>query len=330
MKINTQIKIENSLNLRCLTNNLYEIDSENDLLKIEYQSPDELLVIGECTNLVLPPKLNKIILKSKNRIIKNLSSNIYKVGSAVNWNDFVEKIIEDNRCGIENLIGIPGSVGAAPVQNIGAYGVQISDFIESINVFDLQEKSFINLSNEECEFGYRSSIFQKKPYFIIDVVFEFHNIEKLNTEYEGIQYIIESQSKDEKTLSSADLGLIIRELRDSKLPNPRKIPNVGSFFKNPIINEKNISYKNFSRDDLIIWDYDESSVKVGAGRLIELIKGNLKDKTIENLHLNHALVLTNKNNISYEDILDISSDIKDKVFDEFNIHLEIEPTVIQK
>tara|TARA_B100000700_G_scaffold109745_2_gene123693 strand:- start:1121 stop:2113 length:993 start_codon:yes stop_codon:yes gene_type:complete len=330
MKINTQIKIENSLNLRCLTNNLYEIDSENDLLKIEYQSPDELLVIGECTNLVLPPKLNKIILKSKNRIIKNLSSNIYKVGSAVNWNDFVEKIIEDNRCGIENLIGIPGSVGAAPVQNIGAYGVQISDFIESINVFDLQEKSFINLSKEECEFGYRSSIFQKKPYFIIDVVFEFHNIEKLNTEYEGIQYIIESQSKDEKTLSSADLGLIIRELRDSKLPNPRKIPNVGSFFKNPIINEKNISYKNFSRDDLIIWDYDESSVKVGAGRLIELIKGNLKDKTIENLHLNHALVVTNKNNISYEDILDISSDIKDKVFDEFNIHLEIEPTVIQK
>ena len=330
MKINTQIKIENSLNLRCLTNNLYEIDSENDLLKIEYQSPDELLVIGECTNLVLPPKLNKIILKSKNRIIKNLSSNIYKVGSAVNWNDFVEKIIEDNRCGIENLIGIPGSVGAAPVQNIGAYGVQISDFIESINVFDLQEKLFINLSKEECEFGYRSSIFQKKPYFIIDVVFEFHNIEKLNTEYEGIQYIIESQSKDEKTLSSADLGLIIKELRDSKLPNPRKIPNVGSFFKNPIINEKNISYKNFSRDDLIIWDYDESSVKVGAGRLIELIKGNLKDKTIENLHLNHALVLTNKNNISYEDILDISSDIKDKVFDEFNIHLEIEPTVIQK
>ena len=330
MKINTQIKIENSLNLRCLTNNLYEIDSENDLLKIEYQSPDELLVIGECTNLVLPPKLNKIILKSKNRIIKNLSSNIYKVGSAVNWNDFVEKIIEDNRCGIENLIGIPGSVGAAPVQNIGAYGVQISDFIESINVFDLQEKLFINLSKEECEFGYRSSIFQKKPYFIIDVVFEFHNIEKLNTEYEGIQYIIESQSKDEKTLSSADLGLIIRELRDSKLPNPRKIPNVGSFFKNPIINEKNISYKNFSRDDLIIWDYDESSVKVGAGRLIELIKGNLKDKTIENLHLNHALVVTNKNNISYEDILDISSDIKDKVFDEFNIHLEIEPTVIQK
>ena len=330
MKINTQIKIENSLNLRCLTNNLYEIDSENDLLKIEYQSPDELLVIGECTNLVLPPKLNKIILKSKNRIIKNLSSNIYKVGSAVNWNDFVEKIIEDNRCGIENLIGIPGSVGAAPVQNIGAYGVQISDFIESINVFDLQEKSFINLSKEKCEFGYRSSIFQKKPYFIIDVVFEFHNIEKLNTEYEGIQYIIESQSKDEKTLSSADLGLIIRELRDSKLPNPRKIPNVGSFFKNPIINEKNISYKNFSRDDLIIWDYDESSVKVGAGRLIELIKGNLKDKTIENLHLNHALVVTNKNNISYEDILDISSDIKDKVFDEFNIHLEIEPTVIQE
>ena len=330
MKINTQIKIENSLNLRCLTNNLYEIDSENDLLKIEYQSPEEWLVIGDCTNLVLPPKLNKIILKSKNRIIKNLSSNIYKVGSAVNWNDFVEKIIEDNRCGIENLIGIPGSVGAAPVQNIGAYGVQISDFIESINVFDLQEKSFINLSKEECEFGYRSSIFQKKPYFIIDVVFEFHNIEKLNTEYEGIQYIIESQSKDEKTLSSADLGLIIKELRDSKLPNPRKIPNVGSFFKNPIINEKNISYKNFSRDDLIIWDYDESSVKVGAGRLIELIKGNLKDKTIENLHLNHALVITNKNNISYEDILDISSDIKDKVFDEFNIHLEIEPTVIQE
>ena len=328
MKNSSIIKIENSLNLRCFTDYLYEIESKDDLSKIEYQNPEELLIIGECTNLVLPPKLNKKILKSKNKTFERLSSKIYKVGSAVNWNTFVANIIEDNRYGIENLIGIPGSVGAAPVQNIGAYGSQISDFIKSINVFDLQEKSFKNLSKEECEFGYRSSIFQKKPYFILDVILEFQNIDKLNTEYEGIRHLIKSQAKDEKSLTSKDLAMIIMELRDSKLPNPKEIPNVGSFFKNPIINENNISFNNFNRDDLILWDYEGHRVKVGAGRLVELIKYNLKDKTLENLHVNHALIITNVNNITYEDILEISSEIKDKVFDEFNINLEIEPIVI--
>ena len=132
-----ETKIKNSLNLPCHTNTLYEIESTEDLLKVDYNKYDELLIIGECTNLVLPTKLNKKVIKSKNTNINKISSTLYRVGSAVNWNDFVLSVIEDNRFGIENLIGIPGSVGAAPVQNIGAYGVQVSDFIKSINVYDL-------------------------------------------------------------------------------------------------------------------------------------------------------------------------------------------------
>ena len=323
-----ETKIKNSLNLPCHTNTLYEIDSTEDLLKVDYNKYDELLIIGECTNLVLPTKLNKKVIKSKNRNVNKISSTLYRVGSAVNWNDFVLSVIEDNRFGIENLIGIPGSVGAAPVQNIGAYGVQVSDFIKSINVYDFEDKTFKKLLKDQCDFGYRSSIFQTKPYFIIDIDFEFNNIEKLNMDYEGIRHLITAQDKDITSITSKELGAIICELRDSKLPNPKIVPNAGSFFKNPIINEKNISYKNFKKEDLIIWDHDKQNVKVGAGRLIELIKSTLNQEAIDNLHSSHALIITNKNNISYDDIIKISQDIQSKVYKEFNILLEIEPTII--
>ena len=323
-----EIKIKNSLNLPCHTNTLYEIESTEDLLKVDCNKYDELLIIGECTNLVLPTKLNKKVIKSKNTNVNKISSTLYRVGSAVNWNDFVLSVIEDNRFGIENLIGIPGSVGAAPVQNIGAYGVQVSDFIKSINVYDFKDKTFKKLLKDQCDFGYRSSIFQTKPYFIIDIDFEFNNIEKLNMDYEGIRYVITAQKKDIKSITSKELGMIISELRDSKLPNPKIVPNAGSFFKNPIINEMNISYNNFKKEDLIIWEHDKENVKVGAGRLIELIKSTLNQEAIDNLHASHALIITNKNNISYDDIIKISLDIQSKVYKEFNIHLEIEPTII--
>jgi len=323
-----EIKIKNSLKLPCYTNTLYEIESNDDLLKIDYNKYDEFLIVGECTNLVLPTKLNKKVIKSKNTDINKISTTLYRVGSAVNWNDFVLSVIENNRFGIENLIGIPGSVGAAPVQNIGAYGVQVSDFIKSINVYDFEDRTFKKLLKDQCNFGYRSSIFQTKPYFIIDIDFEFNHIEKLNMDYEGITNLITAQDKDITSITSKELGAIIYELRDSKLPNPKIVPNAGSFFKNPIINEMNISYNNFKKEDLIIWEYDKSNVKVGAGRLIELIKSTLNQESIDNLHSSHALIITNKNNISYDDIIKISLDIQSKVYKEFNIHLEIEPTVI--
>ena len=325
---NSEIKIKNSFNLPSYTNTLYEIESNEDFLKFDCNKFNEFLIIGECTNLVLPTKLNKKVIKSKNTTINKISSTLYRVGSAVNWNDFVLSVIENNRFGIENLIGIPGSVGAAPVQNIGAYGVQVSDFIKSINVYDFEDKTFKKLLKDQCDFGYRSSIFQTKPYFIIDIDFEFNQIESLNADYEGIRRLIYSQNKDIKSITSKELGAIICELRDSKLPNPKIIPNVGSFFKNPIIDEKSISYNNFKKADLIIWDHDESNVKIGAGRLIELIKSTLNQKSIDNLHSSHSLIITNKNNITYDDVITISEDIQSKVYKEFNIQLEIEPTIL--
>ena len=325
---NSEIKIKNSFNLPSYTNTLYEIESNEDFLKVDYNKFDEFLIIGECTNLVLPSKLNKKVIKSKNTIINKISSTLYRVGSAVNWNDFVLSVIEDNRFGIENLIGIPGSVGAAPVQNIGAYGVQVSDFIKSINVYDFEDKTFKKLLKDQCDFGYRSSIFQIKPYFIVDIDFEFNHIKSLNMDYEGIRRLTSSKNIDIKSITSKELGAIICELRDSKLPNPKIIPNVGSFFKNPIIDEKSITYNNFKKADLIIWNHDESNVKIGAGRLIELIKSTLNQKSIDNLHSSHALIITNKNNITYDDVITISEDIQSKVYKEFNIQLEIEPTIL--
>ena len=216
-----ELKIKNSLKLPCYTNTLYEIESNDDLLKIDYNKYDEFLIVGECTNLVLPTKLNKKVIKSKNTDINKISSTLYRVGSAVNWNDFVLSVIENNRFGIENLIGIPGSVGAAPVQNIGAYGVQVSDFIKSINVYDFEDRTFKKLLKDQCNFGYRSSIFQTKPYFIIDIDFEFNHIEKLNMDYEGIRNLITAQDKDITSITSKELGAVICELQDQNCLTPK-------------------------------------------------------------------------------------------------------------
>ena len=281
-------KISNALNIQSYADNLIQITSKseiNELLNL-INDNQSFLVIGEGTNLVLPENISSSVVQPKINFIEQINEHEIKVGSGVNWTTLVKYCLQHNMFGFENLIDIPGSVGAAPVQNIGAFGVEISKFIKAVDCIDLVNGDQIILSQQQCEFSYRSSIFQKKRYLITAVHFHFPSTHKLICHYDSIQALMKQKGMLTEDLSPIILSELVSEIRSLNLPNPTIIPNVGSFFKNPIIKKSNLSLKNFKESDLIIWDVGDEKIKLGAGRMIELIKSRFQyNITVSYTHL---------------------------------------------
>ena len=323
-------KIHNALNIQSYADNLIQITSKSEINELLNLINDKrsLLVIGEGTNLVLPENISFSVVQPKINFIEQINEHEVKVGSGINWTTLVKYCLEHNMFGFENLIDIPGSVGAAPVQNIGAFGVEISKFIKAVDCVDLVNGDQITLSQQQCEFSYRSSIFQKKRYLITAVHFHFPSTHKLICHYDSIQVLMKKKGMISEDLSPIILSELVSEIRSSNLPNPSIIPNVGSFFKNPIIKKADLSLKNFKESDLIIWDVDDEKIKLGAGRMIELIKSRFQYNINVDVYQKHALVIVNKNNAKQEDVLKFVDEIKSLIEEEFSITLEVEPEII--
>ena len=323
-------KIHNALNIQSYADDLIQITSKsevNELLNL-INDNRSLLVIGEGTNLVLPENISFSVVQPKINFIEQINEHEVKVGSGINWTTLVKYCLQHNMFGFENLIDIPGSVGAAPVQNIGAFGVEISKFIKAVDCVDLVNGDQITLSQQQCEFSYRSSIFQKKRYLITAVHFHFPSTHKLICHYDSIQALMKQKGMISEDLSPIILSELVSEIRSSNLPNPSIIPNVGSFFKNPIIKKADLSLKNFKESDLIIWDVGDEKIKLGAGRMIELIKSRFQYNINVDVYQKHALVIVNKNNAKQEDVLKFVDEIKSLIEEEFSITLEVEPEII--
>lgn len=323
-------KISNALNIQSYADDLIQITSKseiNELLNL-INDNQSFLVIGEGTNLVLPENISFSVVQPKINFIEQINEHEVKVGSGINWTTLVKYCLQHNMFGFENLIDIPGSVGAAPVQNIGAFGVEISKFIKAVDCVDLVNGDQITLSQQQCEFSYRSSIFQKKRYLITAVHFHFPSTHKLICHYDSIQVLMKKKGMISEDLSPIILSELVSEIRSSNLPNPSIIPNVGSFFKNPIIKKGDLSLKNFKESDLIIWDVGDEKIKLGAGRMIELIKSRFQYNINVDVYQKHALVIVNKNNAKQEDVLKFVDEIKSLIEEEFSITLEVEPEII--
>ena len=330
MLVNKEANIHNSLAIRSIAKYLILIESESCLeeLAIFLENHNEkVLVLGEATNVVLPNYFDGIIVKTMLNDTNYISRNEVITGSSVNWDAFISWTLDNNLHGLENLTLIPGSVGAAPIQNIGAYGIEVCDFIKSVRFFDLTTNSIKEFDNSECKFGYRTSIFQSMHIIILSVTFEFLP-KPININYKSIQNYIENNKIDKSSLSPKTLSSIVKKIRTSKLPSPDVIPNVGSFFKNPIVNKSSINTDHYSYDDLIMWSIDKDLVKVGAARLLELIEDLIPNHSEVELYRDHSLVLINKGNASQEDIINYSKLLQNKVLETFNIQLNVEPLII--
>ena len=332
MNIFENHKIENSLQIKSSCRFYVEINNKNefnDLYVFISNKKLPVFILGEGTNIVPPEYYDGIIVKPLFDNIKYLNeANIVSVGASINWHFLVKEMVSKNIYGFENLSLIPGTVGAAPIQNIGAYGQEVSNLINKVDCFNYETGKFVTLTKEQCNFSYRDSSLKKGNLIIFNIDFKTDSTNILNLDYKSIQTYIDQNKIDSNSLNLDSVSDIICKIRNSILPNPNKVPNAGSFFKNPIIDKNKIKTDHYSLDKLIIWDIDSMHVKVGAARLIQLIKNDLiKDNNIK-IYDKHALVLITNSETSQTNILEYANQIKSKVFEVFNIPLEIEPTII--
>ena len=329
MKLSNKIKKSFSLK----ANNLLKIDSTakffieifdlEDLKNIQnFISTKKInfCILGEGSNVVLPNLLNKAVIKiSFNEI--SIEDNLITVGGGKNWDDFVLWSLENGYSGLENLSGIPGSIGAAPIQNIGAYGSEVSEFIEEVICFDMESNSFIGFTNTDCKFSYRQSIFQDKDSLIVvKVKFKLTKDFQPNLEYEDLNFLKEEE------ISPFIIRKHVLKIRKAKISDPQEHPNVGSFFKNPIISLDELEKIKLILPSIKFYSYIDNKVKISAAFLIESL--NLKGFALNNARVSekHSLVLENKSEKS-EDILDLASHIQASVLENYKINLELEPQI---
>ncbi|MFY0592284.1 UDP-N-acetylmuramate dehydrogenase [Roseivirga sp.] len=297
------------------------------------QGSDALLVLGGGSNVLLTQDFQGLVLKNELKGIEVVEENeehiFVKVAAGENWHEFVLHCISQQWAGVENLSLIPGTVGAAPMQNIGAYGVEIRQVFESLEALEIATGVLKTFNNKECEFGYRESVFKKalKGKFIItSVVFKLNKEASFNTSYGAIQTTLDELGVTEISIKAISDAVI--HIRQSKLPDPAEIGNAGSFFKNPEIDK--IDYEGLKATFLNIPSYALPSgmVKIPAAWLIE--QAGWKGKTFGEIgvHKNQPLVLVNYGNGKGLDLKDLAFKIQQSVSDKFGILLTPEVNII--
>lgn len=308
------------------------IYSERSIFEVLVKGLSPLKILGGGSNILLTKDQDAYILKNEIKGIEIIDEDadevLVKVGAGENWHNLVMWSISQDLGGIENLALIPGCVGAAPMQNIGAYGVEQESVFHSLNAINLQEGTSKLFFREDCKFGYRESIFKnvlKDKYIITHVNYLFSKNHILNTKYGAINQKLGEKGIDKPSIS--DVAHAVIEIRQSKLPDPKVIPNTGSFFKNPIIKKEKLEQIKETNPSVVYYPIDDIYVKVPAAWLIE--KAGYKGKQIGDAgtHKNHALVLVNYGSATGDEMLSFAKMIQDGVDALFGVKLEPEVNI---
>ena len=299
---------------------------------LSHRNGKDLLVLGGGSNLLLTKDFDGLVIKNEIKrfevIEETVSEVIVESGAGENWHEFVLNCIDKGFGGIENLSLIPGSVGASPMQNIGAYGVEIKDVFESLSAYHIASGEIHYFDKTKCEFGYRESIFKNKvkgEYIILSVTFRLTKNPTINSSYGAINEQLKVMGIQAPTIK--ELSAAVIAIRQSKLPDPKIIGNAGSFFKNPTVD--NVLLEKIQENYPDIPNYPaENGRKLAAGWLIE--KAGWKGRTFDNygVHKLQALVLVNYGNCTGQEIFDLSSQIIQDVFEKFGVLLEREVNIL--
>ena len=329
---NLSLKKFNTFGIDVTAKEIIYLKELNQLDKIS--NLKDCLIIGGGSNILLTKNIDKQVIINQTKGICTVNEDEFHIELAVasgeDWHEFVMYCIQKGYGGIENMSLIPGSVGAAPMQNIGAYGREIKDVLTYVNAVNLDTKKMEKFTNQACEFGYRESIFKKAAkgkYFIADIGIRLTKKDHLiNTSYGDIESWLNFNKIE--TPSIQDVSNAVIAIRKSKLPDPAQLGNSGSFFKNPVIPASH--YKNLLQKFPQIKSYpiNDEEVKVPAGWLIESL--GWKGKRIGNTgaHNKQALVLVNYGNALGNEVQQLSEDIKKSVWETYQIKLETEVNII--
>lgn len=332
---NFSLKPYNTFGINVLAKQFISVSSESELVDVlKTTSKNELFILGGGSNILLTKNIDSTVLhiNIRGKSLSNEGENTVQVDAYAgeNWHEFVMWTLQEDLGGLENLSLIPGNVGTAPMQNIGAYGVEIKDVFHSCEAIHIESQKKRIFTKEECNFGYRESVFKndlKGQYVITKVTF---NLTKknhiLHTDYGAITSELEKKGINNPTIQ--DISQAVITIRQQKLPDPKIIGNSGSFFKNPIISLKDYEELKENFTEIPCYQVNESSVKVPAGWLIE--KAGFKGKRFGNygVHKNQALVLVNYGGANGNDILELAKLIQKTILRIFKINIETEVNII--
>lgn len=290
------------------------------------------LILGGGSNLLFTKNFDGIIIKNNLRGIEliNEDENFYYVRSAGGevWHEFVMYCIDHNFAGLENLSLIPGNAGASPMQNIGAYGVEVKDSFYELEAFHMEEKKLRKFNNAECKFGYRESVFKrelKDQFIITSVTYKLSKIPHYNTSYGAIEKELEAMGVKEPSIQA--ISKAVCNIRSSKLPDPKVIGNAGSFFKNPVVSTEQFNKLKAEFPEIVSYPSGDA-YKLAAGWMIEQCGWKGKTFGDAGVHKLQALVLVNYGNAKGNEIFDLSQKIMDSVKEKFGVELEREVNII--
>ncbi len=332
---NKPLKSLNTFGLNVKAREFVSIRSEKDLIHVFDNYPEkEKFVLGGGSNMLLTKDLEALVLHLEIKGIKIDSGEndtaIVEAAAGENWHDLVLFCLENNLGGIENLSLIPGNVGTAPIQNIGAYGVELKDVFHSCRAYDVESGTFRTFLKDDCQFGYRNSIFKqtlkgKVVITSVKLILTTKN-HRINSSYGAIQQALGNSGVSNPSIS--DISEAVIKIRQSKLPDPAEIGNSGSFFKNPVITDSHFSDLAEQFPEIPSYRLENDQVKVPAGWLIE--KAGFKGKRFGDygVHDRQALVLVNHGNAKGKDILQLARLIQMTIKRIFDINLEPEVNII--
>lgn len=330
---NFQLKEYNTFGISATAKEFVAVSNPTELATV-LKSNQNIFVLGGGSNMLLTQNIDKLVVHINLKgieVTKEDENNVWvKAQAGENWHEFVLYCIEHNYGGIENLSLIPGNVGTTPIQNIGAYGVEIKDTFDNCTAMEIASQELKSFDKTSCNFGYRESVFKnelKNQYIITDVTFKLtkknHNI---NTSYGAIDVELAKNNISNPTLKQVSDAVIA--IRQSKLPNPKELGNSGSFFKNPIITKTDYEKIKQHYPEMPHYVVSETEVKVPAGWLIE--QAGFKGKRFGDagIHKNQALVLVNYGNATGQEILAVAKDIQNTILEKYSIQIEAEVNVI--
>jgi len=326
---NYSLQSSNSFNIKTSCSRIYFPSSLAELQQLPDLMTENFYILGEGSNTLFVEAKAPIIIQPKFSGIDILEQNdhfIVTVGAAENWHELVCFCLEQGFYGLENLALIPGSVGAAPVQNIGAYGVDFADYCLDVHWFEFASKTIKVLNKEACHFAYRDSIFKQALYnkgLITQVTFRFPKQWQANLVYAGLDVL-------PKDSTAKQVMMQVIKLRSSKLPDPKILPNAGSFFKNPVVSAENFAQLTKQYPNMPNYPQKNGEVKLAAGWLIE--QAGLKGYRYQGVgvHQHQALVLVNYDSDRGADIISLAKYIQRKVSDKFAVFITPEVRMISE
>lgn len=331
---NLSLKTYNTFRINALAKYFCEFSSADLLAEIlEEHQGVEKMILGGGSNILFTKNFGGLVLKNNipgiNVVNEDDKSFYVKAGAGVNWHQFVMYCVGNNYGGVENLSLIPGNTGASPMQNIGAYGIEIKDMFHELNAWNLADNTIQRFNNSDCEFGYRESVFKKKykgQFIVLDVTFKLNKKPVFNISYGAIKSELEKMNVQELTIQAISEAVI--KIRTSKLPDPSVIGNAGSFFKNPEIHRHALQELLRIEPGLPNYKIDDDTFKIPAGWLIEQCGWKGYREGDAGCYEKQALVLVNYGNATGKEIFDLSDEIKISVKEKFGIDLEREVNII--